>query len=291
LSGSGKTLSALLLARGLVRDKEDPKIFVIDTEAGSSQLYTDAITYGIDFPFYVVPLEKFSPKEYDKLMEAAIAEGADVLIIDSISPAWDSEGGILDQKSNYDASGVTSKTGFFSWDAFTKKQNTFFEHIRKTPIHTICTVRGKAQYDTVGGIKKLNSIGFKQRKDVEYEFDMFGEIDKVTHEMEVTKSRFVPFPVGWNGIIDIETGGILADWNSSGVNISELTKVAVVNLKESLFGNENAMRLLLADYGVTKPKELPASVLERIAAKDFDLLPYLEKSKEIEQSLEKTTDN
>ncbi len=61
-SGSGKTMSALLLAYGITDDWS--KIAVIDTENGSADLYAHLGTY------QVLPLkEPFSPERYISAIE------------------------------------------------------------------------------------------------------------------------------------------------------------------------------------------------------------------------------
>lgn len=88
-SGSGKTYSALVLAKGLAADSP---IAVIDTESGRSKAYAD------DFKFDVGELTPpFRPQAYedaivavDKLRKYA------VIVVDSASHEWAGEGGILD---------------------------------------------------------------------------------------------------------------------------------------------------------------------------------------------------
>ena len=80
-SGSGKTYSALLLARGL-----GDKVAVIDTERGSSELYADL--FGFDVAQLAPP---FTPQRYIELIRMAATQ-YDVLVIDSLSHAWAGEG-------------------------------------------------------------------------------------------------------------------------------------------------------------------------------------------------------
>ena len=56
-AGSGKTMTALKIAKGLVG--EDAKIVVLDTENGSASLYSDR------FDFYTTELKPpYSPQNY-----------------------------------------------------------------------------------------------------------------------------------------------------------------------------------------------------------------------------------
>src|SRR3954467_11110931 len=85
-AGSGKTMSALLVAQGLARGG---KIAVIDTERGSASLYSDEVQ------FDVVDWDTFSPDTYVEAIKTAGDLGYAVIIIDSLSWAWEGKGGAL----------------------------------------------------------------------------------------------------------------------------------------------------------------------------------------------------
>ena len=97
-SGSGKSLTSLLIAYGITGDWS--KIAVIDTERGSGDLYTGTTIPGtsdIIGKYLIVTMEPpFSPQAYSELAWAAEKEGIEVLIIDSLSHAWEGKGGVLD---------------------------------------------------------------------------------------------------------------------------------------------------------------------------------------------------
>ncbi len=88
-SGSGKTFSALRLARGLVG--EDGTIALIDTEAGRALHYAD--TFAFNHGDLKPP---FSPDAYFDAIAAADKTGYGVIIVDSMSHEWAGEGGCLD---------------------------------------------------------------------------------------------------------------------------------------------------------------------------------------------------
>lgn len=89
-SGTGKTYSSLVLARGFVG--EQGRIVMIETEAGRGEAYADLIPGGYD----VIPIRgDFSPKNYGTAIESAEAAKADALIIDSGSHEWSGAGGVL----------------------------------------------------------------------------------------------------------------------------------------------------------------------------------------------------
>lgn len=99
VSGSGKTLSALKLARGLAGG-DDSKIAFIDTEAGRGKHYSPAPgeAQGPNrFAFqYGELLSPFSPEHYREAIKAADDAGFEVIVIDSGSHIWEGEGGVHD---------------------------------------------------------------------------------------------------------------------------------------------------------------------------------------------------
>ena len=89
-SGSGKTFSALRLAKGLAGGKP---FCLIDTEAGRAKHYADQFTF--DHGDLHAP---FSPAAYAEAIEAADAAGYPVIVVDSASHEHAGEGGILDMQ-------------------------------------------------------------------------------------------------------------------------------------------------------------------------------------------------
>lgn len=98
-SGSGKTLSALKLARGLA-DGDDSKIAYIDTEAGRALHYAVAPGEkpGPDrFAFAHGDLTPpFTPEAYSDAIRKADEAGFEVIVVDSCSHEYEGEGGLHD---------------------------------------------------------------------------------------------------------------------------------------------------------------------------------------------------
>lgn len=87
-TGSGKTFSALRLAKGLAGDD---RFALIDTEAGR------ALHYAEEFPFDHGSLEApFTPARYAEAIKAADQAGYPVIVVDSASHEHAGEGGLLD---------------------------------------------------------------------------------------------------------------------------------------------------------------------------------------------------
>lgn len=95
-SGGGKTLSALLIARGLAGP--DGTIGMIDTENRRGEIYADDPR----IRGYLVDQldEPFSPQAYMDKIDEAEAERIDVLVIDSGSHEWEGIGGVLDMATS-----------------------------------------------------------------------------------------------------------------------------------------------------------------------------------------------
>ena len=87
-TGSGKTYSAMRLAKGMAQGKA---FAVIDSENGR------ASHYGDQFQFDVLDLRApFSPENYAKAIAAADAAHYPVIVVDSMSHVWAGDGGVLD---------------------------------------------------------------------------------------------------------------------------------------------------------------------------------------------------
>jgi len=99
-SGSGKTYSALRLARGM---STSGKIAFIDTEARRGLHYAD------QFAFMHADMKPpFRPEVFIEAIRAAEAAGAEVVIVDSFSNEYDGAGGIMEWADDIEAGGTKS---------------------------------------------------------------------------------------------------------------------------------------------------------------------------------------
>src|SRR5712671_3912293 len=89
-SGSGKTWSAMLLAKGLAGTA---KFAVIDTENRRASMYADYFKF--DAGDLAAP---FSPDCYLEAIQAADKAGYPVIVVDSMSHEWAGDGGCLDMQ-------------------------------------------------------------------------------------------------------------------------------------------------------------------------------------------------
>ncbi len=180
-SGSGKTYTSLRVAHGL-----GTKIALLDSERGSAAKYAD------DFAFDTLALDTFSPREYIEGIEAAVAGGYEVLIIDSLSHAWMGKGGILEM---HDMATAQDRAGnsYTSWRFVTPEHNKLVDAMLQAPLHIIATMRSKTEYiqeKNDSGKTVIRKVGLQpvQRQDLDFEFDVVGDMDQ-TNTLVVTKTR------------------------------------------------------------------------------------------------------
>lgn len=99
-SGSGKTMSALRMAKGM---SPAGKIAFIDTEARRGLHYAE------EFKFVHADMRPpFTPARFIEAIRAAEATGAEVIVVDSFSMEYDGEGGIIDWADRLASEGVKS---------------------------------------------------------------------------------------------------------------------------------------------------------------------------------------
>ena len=200
-SGGGKTLSSILLAYGMMKEKypelpEDKiwdKVAIIDTENGSGQLYADKDIAGIHIGEYntVTLPAPFEADKYTEAINLCKDNGVEVCIIDSTTHLWSGEGGLLEQQSN---AAKRSGNSYTAWRDITPQHNHFVETMLQTPMHIIATMRAKQEYvqekDDKSGKTTVRKLGLEpeQRKGMEYEFTIFFEIDS-DHVAKGSKDR------------------------------------------------------------------------------------------------------
>jgi hypothetical protein len=253
-SGAGKSYSALLLAQGLTNGNLS-KVAVIDTEAGSSNLYAHIGSYN------VLNLESpHSPERYMEAIDLCIKSGMEVIILDSISHCWDF---LLD----YHAS--LTGNSFTNWNKITPRQKAFVEKILQSDIHIICTMRVKQDYvlSEKNGKMVPEKVGLKaiQRDEISYEFTIVFDID-YKHFATASKDRTNLFEGKPQFVINSNTGKKILDWCNSNMtkgelqvkvsecnNLSELTSLYNENLElaktieQDFVAKKNLLQVLTAN--------------------------------------------
>ena len=209
-AGAGKTYSSLAIAKGL-----HDRVAVIDTEHGSASKYCD------EFDFDACELTDFSPAGYTAAIEAAGKAGYGVLVIDSLTHAWDGPGGALEM---VDDAAKRNKSGnsYTAWKDVTPVFRRLIETIIACPCHVIVTMRSKTEYvlernDKGKEVPRRVGMAPVMRQGIEYEFDVVGELD-TDHTLIVSKSRckLLADAVVRNPGADVAE--LLARWLSTGVD-------------------------------------------------------------------------
>lgn len=209
-AGSGKTYTALIAAKSLANGG---KIAVIDTERGSASLYAD------EFDFDVMELNNFNPRNYINAIHEAEQANYAVIVIDSMSHAWEGEGGILDI---HDAATKRQKTenSYTAWKDVTPIHREFVDAMLQSPVHIIATMRAKMEYSQEkdgNGKTIIRKIGLApvQRAGTEYEFTVVCDMD-VEHTLTVSKSRCKPLADKIARMPGETFFNTLRDWLNSG---------------------------------------------------------------------------
>jgi hypothetical protein len=141
-TGSGKTYSAMRLAKGLSGDK---RFAVVDTENGRASHYAD------DFAFDVVDLDApFRPERYQEAIDTCVNAGHKVVVVDSMSHEWDGDGGMLDwQEEEFQRMGSRDAVKMTSWIAPKAAHRKFVTRLLQVPAHVIVCFRAAEKVDMV----------------------------------------------------------------------------------------------------------------------------------------------
>ena len=177
-SGGGKTVTALRIASPF------EKVAVVCTEHDTARKYHSK-TFGKDskpLAFDVMsisgPDASYSTEALEQAIQGAIANDYQVLIVDSFSHFWESQGGILDMTDQLKG-GDPAKTR----DAWAETSPLWRKQIHllmSAPLHLIVTMRAKTNWvvktaeDGQGGKVQVIGTTPAQRKGIEYEFDLVG---------------------------------------------------------------------------------------------------------------------
>lgn len=285
-TGSGKTVGALITAKGIIRGMYpdlDPssqefwdKIGVVDTEHNRSKVYSDTVIGGTYIgKFYHISFEApFDVDSYIGAIGALKDLGVQVVVVDSVTHAWDDAGGILDLHQNLGGQ-------FSTWakvKPIIKKMYSAFA--ADDNIHIISTVRSKIKYEaaaTETGKMKVSKIGLKpiMRDDFEYEVLTALHFDE-DHKVSVIKDNTQVFEEGV--LLSDDYGRELLGFLDKGVDIAALRKEKADKLItdiDKLVAKNKANREVEAlmskvelqakrKYGLMTWKELPVATLESV---------------------------
>lgn len=225
-SGAGKTVGALLLAYGMMKKKYPElndfdlwgKIGLIDTEHERSLIYEGMDKGGVTIgQFWHKDMRPpYSADAYTAAAHELRAEGAEVIVVDSLSHGWTGEGGVLDRhESGSMANWNTTNKQFYN-------PLVNFAIGETCGLHMINTVRSKQTYamePDENGKTQVKKIGLQpvQRDQLEYEFQIALAAD-MENKVKVLKDNSGIFE-GYDGMITPEHGAQIYDWLEAGIDI------------------------------------------------------------------------
>lgn len=139
-TGSGKTYSALRLAKGLSNGE---KFAVIDTENGRALHYAD------EFEFDHGSLEApFTPERYAEAIRAADEKGYPVIVVDSASHEHAGEGGLLDMHDEaLRKMGGRESSSMAAWVEPKREHKRFVSRLLQVRAHVILCFRAEEKVE------------------------------------------------------------------------------------------------------------------------------------------------
>jgi len=223
-SGSGKTYSALRLARGLAGDRG--RVALIDTEAGR------ALHYAERFDFDHCDLKPpFAPSAYADAIAAAEGAGYPVIVVDSLSHEWAGDGGCQDlHDAAHERLGGTDQTNVLAWREPKLAHKRMVSRLLQCRAHLIVCLRAEPkikftrEFDEKKGrdVTKIADAGWQPicEKNWMYEmtasFMLHDERPGVGLPIKLQEQHKVCFPAGH--LLDEAAGQRLAAWASGGVS-------------------------------------------------------------------------
>lgn len=187
-SGSGKTYSAQLLAKGIAEEigraqGREGRVFGLDTERRRMLHYAD------DFRFMHGEINPpFEPKAYADGISAAERAGADVIIIDSFSHEWEGEGGVREWAQREEAGGKKPPA---NWMAPKLAHQRLVNQMLASPAHIIVCLRSQEKMK-IEAVPQFESDGVTPK--------MWR--GKQSTKMEITAAADLPLLERWAAICE-----------------------------------------------------------------------------------------
>lgn len=273
-SGGGKSYSALRLAKGIA-EKCDSRIAYIGTE-GSRDLY-----YSNEFDYDLIQLDDpFTIDKYIEAINAAINSDYKVLVIDSMSAEWVWLNDVHDKMPG---------NSFQNWTKLKPQHQTFIDKILLSPIHIICTARGKDEWvleenERGKKVPKLVGVGSQQDKNIQYNYTITFTLDQDTHVATATKDNTHVFKNKYD-VLTEKDGAALYDWaNSSDIpaTVKEPPKYEApsVSAEDELKAIKKDIVAECVRAGGSKNKELMATLKEFVPSGNPNAIKSIDKAKE-----------
>jgi hypothetical protein len=264
VSGSGKTYTALQLAYGLAGGDAN-KVVGIDTENRRMSLNADILPGGAKFrtiDFYA----PFSPERYIAAIEAACKAGAEVIVIDSVTHEWESEGG---------CEWIANQTRFPDWKRAKAEHKRFMTYMLQCPAHVIACTRAREKVDFIDP-KNPVKLGIQpiQEKNFSYEATVSLMMQDQGRSQAVLKcpADLQEIFGRASGYITSEDGQMLRDWVDGAAKVDPKVEQARGTLLNTAERGVEALRLAWEATPKTIQKKLGAAFITsaKASAAAFD---------------------
>lgn len=205
-SGSGKTTSALYIAKGLAK-KMGSRIAFISTEKSRTLYNADKFDYDVE------ELTDYSPESYIKAINEALEAGYQIIIIDSTSHGW--------QWLN-DMHSKMPGNSFQNWGKLKPRWQKLMRKILECPAHVITCARGKTEWtmEEKNGKQTPVKVGLGSEGDKQSDFEytvsfMLAQGTHIASVNEGGKDNTGLFEDKYE-VITEKHGEMLYDWANSG---------------------------------------------------------------------------
>lgn len=222
-TGSGKTFSAMRLAKGIANGA---RFAVIDTENGRAKHYADQFDF--DHADLRAP---FRPDRYADAIEAAAASGYPVVVVDSMSHEHAGDGGLLDwHEEEYQRLGAREAVKMTAWIKPKTEHKKMVTRLLQIPAHVILCFRAEEKVDIVKDedgktkiVPKKTLTGLDgwvpiSEKNLPYEltlsFLLTADRPGLPKPIKLQEQHRALFPLGEP--VGEETGRRLAEWAAGG---------------------------------------------------------------------------
>lgn len=218
-SGAGKTYSALRIASGITTAD---KIYIIDSE-GRADLYCD--TFGSYNVANVAEhnlsknRKRYHPMGYIELINEAVLADAGVIIVDSLSHAWENEGGCLDLAENQFYNSGKKMAGMDKWKMPKALWKNLIQTILDSSINIIITFKAQRVNELDEDGKPMKDETLKIIRENKAPFDLTCELllDTETKSpveyLKMAKGLEWIFPKG--SVLAEDTGKKILEWRKA----------------------------------------------------------------------------
>lgn len=288
-SGGGKTYSSLRLATGMAEEIKNQtgktaKILLANTEQKRGYYYAN------EFDYDIVDIDApYNPEKFVDLIDFAVSEKYDILILDSTSHEWEGKGGCLELQQQ--AGGT-----YQAWSKITPRHNKFINAIADSPIHIIATMRGKDQYEMTKddrgktSVQKLG-VGAKQRDGFEYEFTCTFLIDQKTNCAEVQKDNTHIFEHEGSTLLTENHGKKIIQWANTGKGFTPVKRAEESTSEDTeedeLKTIKKSIIEICSAVGGTKNEQLMETLKEFTKNGNPNALKDIKKAKECLEAVKK----